>query len=121
MSSYCISLHIFLHASVDHFLSLLFAASTPAPQQSSSSDCPPSQASDPPTDHSPVDPEGSSSNAKGEEQQVSAVPLCHIPVDRIHGFDLTTAWHDAIIYYCHMDDLLSSKSHVITRGKMSCD
>ncbi|KAM9718650.1 DAB adaptor protein 1b isoform 2-T3 [Menidia menidia] len=31
--------------------------STPAPQQSSSSDCPPSQASDPPTDHSPLDPE----------------------------------------------------------------
>uniref|UniRef100_A0A1A7W7V1 Disabled homolog 1b n=1 Tax=Iconisemion striatum TaxID=60296 RepID=A0A1A7W7V1_9TELE len=31
--------------------------STPAPQQSSSSDCPPSQASDPPTDHSPVDQE----------------------------------------------------------------
>ncbi|CAJ1071713.1 disabled homolog 1-like isoform X2 [Xyrichtys novacula] len=45
--------------------------STPAPQQSSSSDCPPSQASDPPTDHSPVDPEGSSSNAK-EEQSDSA-------------------------------------------------
>ncbi|XP_026229600.1 disabled homolog 1b isoform X2 [Anabas testudineus] len=46
--------------------------STPAPQQSSSSDCPPSQASDPPTDHSPVDPEGSSSNAR-EEQSGSAV------------------------------------------------
>ncbi|XP_051265389.1 uncharacterized protein LOC127368515 [Dicentrarchus labrax] len=42
--------------------------STPAPQQSSSSDCPPSQASDPPTNHSPVDPEGNSSNAKEEEQ-----------------------------------------------------
>ncbi|KAF7666426.1 hypothetical protein LDENG_00106190 [Lucifuga dentata] len=41
--------------------------STPAPQQS-----PPSQVSDPPTDHSPVDPEGNSSNAK-EEQSVSAV------------------------------------------------
>ncbi|XP_074544709.1 complement component C8 beta chain [Halichoeres trimaculatus] len=46
--------------------------STPAPQQSSSSDCPPSQASDPPTDHSPVDPEGNSSNAR-EEQSGSAV------------------------------------------------
>ncbi|XP_041848139.1 complement component C8 beta chain-like [Melanotaenia boesemani] len=46
--------------------------STPAPQQSSSSDCPPSQASDPPTDHSPVDPEGNSSNAKEEEQPESA-------------------------------------------------
>ncbi|XP_076601152.1 complement component C8 beta chain [Chaetodon auriga] len=45
--------------------------STPAPQQSSSSDCPPSQASDPPTDHSPVDPEGNSSNAKEEEQSGS--------------------------------------------------
>ncbi|XP_074506642.1 DAB adaptor protein 1b isoform X1 [Sebastes fasciatus] len=46
--------------------------STPAPQQSSSSDCPPSQASDPPTDHSPVDPEGACSNAK-EEQSGSVV------------------------------------------------
>uniref|UniRef100_A0A3Q3MU88 Complement C8 beta chain n=1 Tax=Mastacembelus armatus TaxID=205130 RepID=A0A3Q3MU88_9TELE len=46
--------------------------STPAPQQSSSSDCPPSQASDPPTDHSPVDPEGNSNNAR-EEQSGSAV------------------------------------------------
>ncbi|XP_042353484.1 complement component C8 beta chain-like [Plectropomus leopardus] len=41
--------------------------STPAPQQSSSSDCPPSQASDPPTDHSPVDPEGNASNTKEED------------------------------------------------------
>uniref|UniRef100_H3CR05 DAB adaptor protein 1b n=1 Tax=Tetraodon nigroviridis TaxID=99883 RepID=H3CR05_TETNG len=42
--------------------------STPAPQQSSSSsECPTSQASDPPTDHSPVDPEGTS-NVKEEEQ-----------------------------------------------------
>lgn len=49
-------------------------ASTPAPQQSSSSDCPPSQGSDPPTDHSPVDPEGNSSNAK-EEQSVRTAPL----------------------------------------------
>ncbi|XP_072220148.1 DAB adaptor protein 1b isoform X2 [Leuresthes tenuis] len=40
--------------------------STPAPQQSSSSDCPPSQASDPPTDHSPVEPEG---NAKEEQSE----------------------------------------------------
>ncbi|XP_031710750.1 complement component C8 beta chain-like [Anarrhichthys ocellatus] len=46
--------------------------STPAPQQSSSSDCPPSQASDPPTDHSPVDPEGNCSSAK-EEQSGSGV------------------------------------------------
>ncbi|XP_029931122.1 DAB adaptor protein 1b isoform X2 [Myripristis murdjan] len=44
--------------------------STPAPQQSSSSDCPPSQASDPPTDHSPIDPEGNPNNAK-EEQSAS--------------------------------------------------
>ncbi|XP_070830207.1 complement component C8 beta chain-like [Chaetodon trifascialis] len=64
--------------------------STPAPQQSSSSDCPPSQASDPPTDHSPVDPEGNSSNAKEEEQSVSAVSQGLIPEDEIHGFDLTT-------------------------------
>ncbi|XP_034071133.1 DAB adaptor protein 1b isoform X7 [Gymnodraco acuticeps] len=41
--------------------------STPAPHQSSSSDCPASQASDPPTDHSPVDPEGACSNAKEEQ------------------------------------------------------
>ncbi|XP_044075172.1 complement component C8 beta chain-like [Siniperca chuatsi] len=53
--------------------------STPAPQQSSSSDCPPSQASDPPTDHSPVDPEGNSSNAK-EEQSGSAVARSISPV-----------------------------------------
>ncbi|XP_049453247.1 DAB adaptor protein 1b isoform X2 [Epinephelus fuscoguttatus] len=46
--------------------------STPAPQQSSSSDCPPSQASDPATDLSPVDPEGNASNAK-EEQSGSVV------------------------------------------------
>lgn len=50
----------------------LVTASTPAPQQTSSSDCPHSQASDPPTDHSP-DPEGHPSNAKGEDQSVSAV------------------------------------------------
>uniref|UniRef100_UPI0037E7F857 complement component C8 beta chain-like n=1 Tax=Semicossyphus pulcher TaxID=241346 RepID=UPI0037E7F857 len=53
--------------------------STPAPQQSSSSDCPPSQASDPPTDHSPVDPEGNSSNAK-EEQSGSDVARSISPV-----------------------------------------
>lgn len=54
------------------FLSPLRAASTPAPQQSSSSsECPTSQASDPPTDHSPVDPEGTS-NVKEEEQSVRA-------------------------------------------------
>ncbi|XP_027875376.1 disabled homolog 1-like isoform X2 [Xiphophorus couchianus] len=41
--------------------------STPAPQQSSSSDCPPSQGSDPPTDHSPVDPEGHPSNTREEQ------------------------------------------------------
>ncbi|XP_070774943.1 uncharacterized protein [Enoplosus armatus] len=47
--------------------------STPAPQQSSSSDCPPSQASDPPTDHSPVDPEGNSSNTKEEQSEMEAL------------------------------------------------
>ncbi|XP_038574493.1 disabled homolog 1-like isoform X2 [Micropterus salmoides] len=52
--------------------------STPAPQQSSSSDCPPSQASDPPTDQSPVDPMGSS-NAK-EEQSGSVVARSISPV-----------------------------------------
>ncbi|XP_032420565.1 disabled homolog 1-like isoform X1 [Xiphophorus hellerii] len=41
--------------------------STPAPQQSSSSDCPPSQGSDPPTDHSPVDPEEPPSNTREEQ------------------------------------------------------
>lgn len=50
----------------------LCAASTPAPQQSSSSsECPTSQVSDPPADHSPIDPEGTS-NVKEEEQSVSA-------------------------------------------------
>ncbi|XP_063317494.1 DAB adaptor protein 1b isoform X2 [Pelmatolapia mariae] len=48
--------------------------STPAPQQNSSSDCPPSQGSDPPTDHSPVDPEGNSSNAKEEQSGSAVVP-----------------------------------------------
>ncbi|XP_039672126.1 complement component C8 beta chain-like [Perca fluviatilis] len=48
--------------------------STPAPQQSSSSDCPPSQASDPPTDHSPVDPVGNCSNVK-EEQSTTMLPV----------------------------------------------
>ncbi|KAM8849573.1 DAB adaptor protein 1b isoform 2-T8 [Spinachia spinachia] len=46
--------------------------STPAPQQSSSSDCPPSLASDAPTDHSPVDAEGNCSNTK-EEQSGSGI------------------------------------------------
>ncbi|XP_027141723.1 disabled homolog 1 isoform X2 [Larimichthys crocea] len=54
--------------------------STPAPQQSSSSDCPPSQASDPPTDHSPVDPEGISSNTREEEQSGSVVARSISPV-----------------------------------------
>lgn len=54
-------------------LSPLCAASTPAPHQSSSSssECPTSQASDPPTDHSPLDPEGTS-NVKEEDQSVRA-------------------------------------------------
>ncbi|XP_039869957.1 complement component C8 beta chain-like [Simochromis diagramma] len=51
--------------------------STPAPQQSSSSDCPPSQGSDPPTDHSPVDPEGNSSNAKEEQSRAECLLLIH--------------------------------------------
>ncbi|XP_062260559.1 DAB adaptor protein 1b [Platichthys flesus] len=46
--------------------------STPATQRSCSSDCPPSQASDPPTDHSPVDLEDNAGNAN-EEQSGSAV------------------------------------------------
>uniref|UniRef100_A0A8C5H753 Disabled homolog 1-like n=1 Tax=Gouania willdenowi TaxID=441366 RepID=A0A8C5H753_GOUWI len=41
--------------------------STPAPQQSSSSDCPPSHASDLPADQSPVDPEGNVSNAMEDQ------------------------------------------------------
>ncbi|XP_071347827.1 DAB adaptor protein 1b isoform X2 [Trachinotus anak] len=53
--------------------------STPAPQQSCLSDCPPSQASDPPTDHSPVDPEGNPSNTK-EEQSGSDVARSVSPV-----------------------------------------
>ncbi|KAM4728399.1 DAB adaptor protein 1b isoform 2-T3 [Anableps anableps] len=53
--------------------------STPAPQQSSSSDCPPSQGSDPPTDHSPVDPEGHPSNAR-EEQSGSDAARSDSPV-----------------------------------------
>ncbi|XP_035993851.1 disabled homolog 1 isoform X2 [Fundulus heteroclitus] len=55
--------------------------STPAPQQSSSSDCPPSQGSDPPTDHSPVDPEGPPSDAR-EEQSGSAAARSDSPVPR---------------------------------------
>ncbi|XP_055359757.1 disabled homolog 1 isoform X2 [Betta splendens] len=46
--------------------------STPAPQRSSSSDCPPSQASDPPTDHSPVDPEASSSSSGVKEEETGS-------------------------------------------------
>ncbi|XP_030016412.1 disabled homolog 1-like isoform X2 [Sphaeramia orbicularis] len=53
--------------------------STPAPQQSSSSDCPPSHTSDPPTDHSPVEPEGNPTNAK-EEQSGSAAARSMSPV-----------------------------------------
>lgn len=101
------------------FFSSLFAASTPAPQQSSSSDCPPSQASDPPTDHLPVDPEGSSSNAREEEQSVR--PRVASQVDNIHGSDLTNDWHDAIIHYRRTGDLLLTKSRVIAAGRMSCD
>lgn len=81
-------MHTFPHAFTVRFSFPLVAASTPAPQQSSSSDCPPSQASDPPTDHSPVDPEGNSSNAKEEDQSVSAVPLGHSSIDKIHHSDL---------------------------------
>lgn len=53
------------------FILCVFAASPPAPHQSCSSDCPPSQASDPPTDHSHVDPEGNPSSSAKEEQSVS--------------------------------------------------
>ncbi|KAG7227295.1 hypothetical protein INR49_000299 [Caranx melampygus] len=54
--------------------------STPAPHQSCSSDCPPSQASDPPTDHSPVDPEGNPSSSAKEEQSGSDVARSVSPV-----------------------------------------
>lgn len=47
-----------------------------------------------------------------------------ILVNKIHGFDLKTDWHDAIIYYCHIYDLFSStlharrvKCHVINMSK----
>ncbi|KAM7401132.1 hypothetical protein PAMA_005359 [Pampus argenteus] len=55
-------------------------------------------------------PEGSFSNAK-EEQSVSTVPAGYIPVNKIHGFDSATDWHDAIICYCQEDDLFSTASH----------
>uniref|UniRef100_A0A8D3AHT6 Complement component C8 beta chain n=1 Tax=Scophthalmus maximus TaxID=52904 RepID=A0A8D3AHT6_SCOMX len=57
--------------------------------QSCSSDCPPSQASDAPTDQSPVDQEDNPSDAK-EEQSVSAISSGRIPVVKFHGFDLIT-------------------------------
>nr|XP_020474028.1 disabled homolog 1-like isoform X2 [Monopterus albus] len=57
----------------------LSPASTPAPHQSSSSDCLPSQASDTPTDPSPVDPEGSSSNTR-EEQSGFVAPRSLSPI-----------------------------------------
>ncbi|XP_029686629.1 disabled homolog 1-like isoform X2 [Takifugu rubripes] len=54
--------------------------STPAPQQSSSSsECPTSQVSDPPTDHSPIDPEGTG-NVKEEEQSGSVDATSTSPV-----------------------------------------
>ncbi|KAA8587406.1 hypothetical protein FQN60_016268 [Etheostoma spectabile] len=54
--------------------------STPAPQQSLSSDCPPSKASDPPTDHSPGEPVGDGSNVKeGQSGSVVARSISPVP------------------------------------------
>lgn len=104
------------------FIPCVSAASTPAPHQSCSSDCPPSQASDPPTDHSPVDPEGNASSSSAKEEQSVSADSRGVTSQSIksRGFDLTAARRDATIYYCHMDDVLSTTSHVITPG-VSCD
>lgn len=72
----------FRHGSIATLTPLLLflplaAASTPAPQQTSSSDCPHSQASEAPTDHSP-DLEGQPGSAKGEDQSVSSVAAVSI-------------------------------------------
>uniref|UniRef100_A0A1A8NVP5 Disabled homolog 1b n=1 Tax=Nothobranchius rachovii TaxID=451742 RepID=A0A1A8NVP5_9TELE len=57
--------------------------STPAPQQSSSSDCPHSQASDPPTDHSPPLEQETQQDQSGCEAAGSASPNeAAQPVDR---------------------------------------
>uniref|UniRef100_A0A3Q2ZYB7 DAB adaptor protein 1b n=1 Tax=Kryptolebias marmoratus TaxID=37003 RepID=A0A3Q2ZYB7_KRYMA len=70
--------------------------STPAPQQSSSSDCPPSQASDPPTDHSPVDPEGNPSNAKEEQSGcVAARTVSPVPSEAAEPVDQTCPQEDS--------------------------
>ncbi|XP_013869273.1 disabled homolog 1 [Austrofundulus limnaeus] len=70
--------------------------STPAPQQSSSSDCAPSQASDPSTDHSPVDPEGNPGNAK-EEQSVcdDSRTISPAPSDAAEPVDPTCPQEDS--------------------------
>ncbi|XP_051943597.1 DAB adaptor protein 1b isoform X2 [Hippocampus zosterae] len=57
----------------------LSPASTPAPQQSSSSDCPPGQVNTIPTDHPHVEPVGDSTLAK-DEQSDSAVPRPSSPL-----------------------------------------
>nr|XP_019955602.1 PREDICTED: disabled homolog 1-like isoform X1 [Paralichthys olivaceus]XP_019955611.1 PREDICTED: disabled homolog 1-like isoform X1 [Paralichthys olivaceus] len=61
--------------------------STPAPQRSCSSDCPPSQASDPPTDHSPVVLEDNASNTK--EAQLGSVVACSVSPQLSEAPDLT--------------------------------
>ncbi|XP_070700886.1 complement component C8 beta chain [Pempheris klunzingeri] len=73
--------------------------STPAPQQSSSSDCPPSQASDPPTDHSPVEPEGNSSTVK-EEQSGSVVASSTSESDGSTTMLSALIWMGALNLHC---------------------
>lgn len=41
-------------------------------------------------------------------------PRGHDSINKIHGFDLTTDWQDATIYYCRTRHPFSSKWHVIT-------
>lgn len=44
-------------------------------------------------------------------------PRGHGSINKIHGFDLTTDWQDATIYYCRTRHPFSSKWQVITRSR----
>ncbi|XP_067109080.1 complement component C8 beta chain-like [Osmerus mordax] len=58
--------------------------STPAPLQSSSSDCPPSQTSDPPTDLSPIDAETHASPSSIREEETSQSTIMMNPPVNVH-------------------------------------
>lgn len=55
-----------------------FPASTPAPHQSSSSDCPPGQVNTIPADHPHVEPVGDSTRAKDEQSVNLRVECCDL-------------------------------------------